>query len=156
MKYLVRSLKYFVQLIVMLALFITVLVLLGFIDADINRMFVGGASSVWKIAGIVAVFAAVYPRFGYTSRRIFAAGDFAEASPSVMQEMAERGYVLEKTEGEDMSFRLKSPVAKATRLWEDRICMSRTMNGWEIEGPSKDVIRIVNGFAAKARDPEDE
>lgn len=156
MKYLVRSLKYFVQLIIMLALFLVILVLLKVIDADIDTMFVGGVSSLWKIAGIVAVFAAIYPRFGYASRRIFLAGDFSEASPAVKEEMSVRGYVLEKTEGENMTFRIKSHVARFTRFWEDRITMTRTMNGWEIEGPAKDVSHIVSGFAAKAQDQADD
>lgn len=155
MKYLIRSLKYFAQLLIMLALFIFVLVLFHLVGPDINTIFVGGMSSVWKIIGIVAAFAAVYPRFGYARRRIYVNGSFDEALPFIKDEMTQRGYLLEKTEGEDLSFRLTSHVARCARMWEDRITMTRTMNGWEIEGISKDVIRIVNGFNAKTRDQED-
>lgn len=156
MKYIIRALKYFVQLLVMLALFITVLVLLHVIDADLNTMFTGGISSIWKIAAIVAAFAAIYPRFGYTSRRIYLNGSFEELMPLIRKEMEERGYRLEETEGENMKWRLVSPVARFTRMWEDRITMTRTMNGWAVEGSSKDVIRLVNGFMVNDRDQEDE
>lgn len=146
MKYLIRSLKYFAELVIVLTVFILVLMLLKVVEPDINTMFVNGARSLWTIAGLLAVFAAIYPRFGYTSRRIYLTGSFDEILPEVKEKMTERGYVLEKTDGENLVFRLTSVVARITRMAEDRITFTREMNGFTIEGPSKDVIRIYNGF----------
>ncbi|MCQ2170167.1 MAG: hypothetical protein MJY48_01225 [Bacteroidales bacterium] len=146
MKYLIRSIKYFFQLIIALTLFIVVLSLLHLVDSDPSKIFVNGLDSFWQIAAFVAVFSAIYPRFGYASRRIYVNGSFDQIFPIVEQEMIKRGYKLEKRTGEDLCFRLRSTVARFSRMWEDRITMTRTLNGWSLEGPGKDVIRIANGF----------
>ena len=46
MKYIVRSLKYFVYLIVILTLIIVVLVLAGFVEGDLSKIFVNGYDSL--------------------------------------------------------------------------------------------------------------
>lgn len=154
MKYLIRSIKYFFQLIIVLTLFIVVLSMLKLVESDPAKIFVNGYDSLWQIAAIVAVFAAIYPKFGYASRRIYINGDFDQIFPIVEEEMQERGYRLENRTGEDLNWRLRSTVARISRLWEDRITMTRTLNGWTLEGPGKDVMRIVNSF--NSRPAEDE
>ena len=66
MRYLVRALKYFVYLSIMLVLFIVVLCLLGVIPSDIDLIFINGTKSLPQMALIVAVFAAIYPKVGFT------------------------------------------------------------------------------------------
>ena len=62
MKYLIRSLKYYCYLIILLALIILALVLTGFVEADLSKMFVNGYDSLWQIALVMLAFAALYPR----------------------------------------------------------------------------------------------
>lgn len=152
MKYLIRSLKYFAELAIVLAVFIAVLMALKIVESDLNALFVNGTKSLWTIAGLMVVFAAIYPKFGYTSRRIFLKGSFEEILPEIKEKMTSRGYILDKTEGENLVFRLSSTVARITRMAEDKITFTREMNGYTLEGPSKDVIRIVNSFEI----PEDQ
>lgn len=154
MRYLIRSVKYFFQLIIVLTLFIVILALLHVVESDPSRIFVNGLDSLWQIALIVAVFAAIYPKFGYTSRRIYMNGSFEQIFPSLEEEMQNRGYRLENREGENLTFRMRSAVARISRLGEDRITMTRTLNGWSLEGPGKDVIRVVNGINSRFQEGE--
>ena len=55
MKYLVRALKYFVYLFIILALLIAVLVLTKVVDGNLSTMFVNGTDSLWQIALVMAV-----------------------------------------------------------------------------------------------------
>ena len=79
-------------------------------------------------------------------------GAYGDIRPGVVRYMAERGYELEKEEGENLSFRLKSPVQRALKLlWEDRITFTRDRAGFYVEGRTKDVVRIVSGLEARMR-----
>ena len=42
MKYIIRSLKYYCYLMILLTLIILALVLTGFVEADLSKMFVNG------------------------------------------------------------------------------------------------------------------
>jgi len=147
MKYLVRALKYFVQLAVLLAVFMEILILLKLSDANIDTMFVNGKDSIWQIALLLLAFSLIYPRFGYCTRSVRIPGSFAEIAPGVKRKMEARGYMLEKEEGEDLQFRLRSTFGRIARLGEDRITMTRTIDGFNVEGHSKDVIRVLNCLA---------
>ncbi|MBQ6556856.1 MAG: hypothetical protein IJL86_04860, partial [Bacteroidales bacterium] len=65
MRYFIRSVKYFVQLMVILTLIIVILVVAKVVDSDISKIFVNGYDSLWQIALLMAAFAAIYPRLGY-------------------------------------------------------------------------------------------
>ena len=101
------------------------------------------------------VVAALYPRFGFCKRGAIVPGAYGDIRPGVVRYMAERGYELEKEEGENLSFRLKSPVQRALKLlWEDRITFTRDRAGFYVEGRTKDVVRIVSGLEARMRGEE--
>ena len=68
MRYLVRALKYFVQLMVILTIIIAILIVAKVVDSDISQIFVNGWDSLWQIALLMAAFAAVYPKIGYVRR----------------------------------------------------------------------------------------
>ena len=68
--------------------------------------------------------------------------------------MAGRGYRVEKEEGENLSFRLKSPLQRFLKLFfEDRITFTRDRAGFYVEGRTKDVVRIVSGLEALFNGP---
>lgn len=143
MKYLVRSVKYFLYLAIILVIVLSALVLLKFVDGDINTMFRNGYDSLWQIAAMLAVFAALYPKFGFTSRKAIIPGSYSEIRQATIDIMESRGYRLEKENGEDMSFRRKSLIARLTKMTEDRVRLTRTVSGFDLEGLTKDVVRLV-------------
>ena len=88
MKYIIRSLKYFCYLICILVLIILALVLTGFVEADLSKMFVNGYDSLWQIALIMLVFAIIYPRFGFSSRTAHLFGPAEEIRPGRSVELS--------------------------------------------------------------------
>ena len=158
MRYLIRSVKYFVQLMVILVVVIAILIVAKVVDSDISKIFVNGYDSLWQIAILMAVFAAIYPRFGYVRREVTVPGSDDEAEPILHSVMDAHGYVEESadssrspgmTEKSFRSFRKKAAGDRLTRLWEDRITATRTAFGYELEGSGKDVARLCNAVRDK-------
>ena len=65
MKYLIRSVKYFFYFAFLTTVIILALVLIGAVEGDINSIFEGGYSALWKIAVFFVLVAAVYPKVGF-------------------------------------------------------------------------------------------
>lgn len=151
MKYIVRSIKYFAYLAIILCIFIVLLSVFGVVGTNLNDIFKDGADSLWKIAIIIAVFAAIYPYLGFGTRKAFVPGSYAEIRDTLMDVMHQRGYVLESEEGENPTFRLASPVLRVTRMLEDRVTFTKTLSGFDIEGPVKDLVRIVGALESRYR-----
>ena len=148
MKYIVRSLKYFCYLILLLTLIVVALVLTGFVEADLSKMFVNGYDSLWQIALVMLLFAIIYPRFGFSRRTVHLYGAPEELRSDVLRVMERLGYMLEKEQDGTWSFRRRSPVSRALKMWEDRITVCPGVTGLEIEGLTRDLPRIVMGLEA--------
>ncbi len=148
MKYLLRAVKYFIYLMVILALIIAVMMLAGFVEKDISKVFVHGYDSLWQIALIMAVFAAVYPRFGFSARTAHFYGTPEEADAALGNVMELHGYRLEKEADGVKSYVKRSPASRLLKMWEDRITVTHTAAGLEMEGLTKDLVRLVSGIEA--------
>ena len=146
MTYLRRALKYFIQITVLFVLIITVLMALGMVSKDVAVAFQHGWTSVWWIAAAFAAMAAVYPFFGYQKRMIQIKGDPAEAKNGIVEALRIRGYVFEGDQDGVYAFHLASPVNRAARLWEDRITLTPVLGGFEAEGLSRDLVRVVSAI----------
>lgn len=151
MKYLVRAVKYCIYLAIMLALFIFVLSLLGMVGGSLDDIFVNGSKSLLQIGGILLIFAAIYPALGFGRRTAYAAGSYEELREGVVEVMHNRGYVLESEDGQKMTFRIKSPAIRLFRMFEDRITLEKNMSGFQLEGPVKDLARVVSGLENRFR-----
>ena len=152
MKYFIRSVKYFFYLLVILAIIITALVLAGLVEADISRIFVNGYDSLWQICLIMAVFAAIYPRFGFSSRTAHVYGSPEDVRPLLMRVMDLHGYRLEKEDGPTLTFVKRSVVSRILKMWEDRITVEPEAAGLRLEGITKDIVRLVSGLEASQRE----
>ena len=58
---------------------------------------------------------------------------------------------MEDETGENLKFRLRSPVMRLFRMLEDRVTLTRTATGFELEGPVKDLVRIVSALEYRFR-----
>lgn len=155
MKYIVRVFKYFVYVCVLMALILWVLSLLHVVGGDIEAMFRDGYKSVGYIAIMFLAVSAIYPRFGFTHRNAVIPGQYREVRDVIIAYMSDKGYRLESERGEDMTFRLRSPISRLTRMMEDRITLTRELPGYRIEGLTKDVVRISYGLENRFRDEGD-
>ena len=150
MKYLVRSLKYFLYLLIILALVISALIVTGLVEADFETMFKNGYDSYWQIALVAAVLAALYPRMGYSTRTAHLYGEPADVKARLDHVMDLHGYRLSKDLGEEgLCYVRRSGLSRALKMWEDTLTCRITAPGVEIEGPTKDLVRIVSGLEAQ-------
>ena len=149
MRYLARALKYFIYLAAIFFLIIGALVVLKFVPADWDEIFRNGTDSLLQIGIVGAVFAIIYPRFGYMTRAIPVFGPLEENAADIVKYMEARGYVQElaKAHGK-MVFHKGFFLSRIVRLGEDRITFTTDICGINIEGPSRDVVRIASGLEA--------
>ena len=151
MTYVRRALKYFVQMALVLALFIGILMAMGVVNKSIEGAFIYGWKSFWWILALLIAMALVYPFFGYQKRKINVVGDPADYKDGIVKALATRGYVLEDDTDGELKFRLSSPVNKAARMWEDRITLTPVLGGFQAEGLSRDLVRVVSSIEHQFR-----
>ena len=142
MKHLIRSIKYFFYFAFLTTLIICALVLTGLADGDIDTMFRGGSSAIWKMAVFFVAIAAVYPKVGFITRRICTDRSWSETRNEVIGFMKERRYDLESEEDGTVTFRQKGTADRLRRMYEDRVTITVKDDGLEMEGLRKDVFRL--------------
>ena len=146
MKYLTRAIKYFIYFSLMCTVIVTALVLIGAVEGDINSIFQDGYGSIWKIAIFFAVVAAVYPKVGFINRAINVAKPWNEIREEVIDYMAKRRYTLESESDDIVTFRFDGAAGRLSKMFEDRLTLAKTANGWALEGLRKDVFRLSMGL----------
>lgn len=156
MKYIIRVIKYFVYICLITTLMLAVLVAFGLISSDINVMFNDGYGSIAKIALMFFCVACFYPKFGFAKRGALIPGEYGEIRDKVVSFMENHGYEVESEEGENISFRLRSGMKRAFKMWEDRLVFTRDMAGFYIEGINRDVVKIKNGLEFLFATPEED
>ena len=149
MKYLLRSIKYFIYLAIMLAIFIAALLALGFIEGPLDNIFKNGADSIWQMALIVAAFAAVYPMLGYGKRNVRIYGEPEQVWPEIVEFMKGRGYILTEGDAQGAKFRLASNSGRGMRMGEDTITFTRNIGGYSLEGRTKEIVRLDTGLTQR-------
>ena len=151
MTYVRRAIKYFLQITLFFAVIIFVLMQLGMVSKDIAVAFQHGWTSVAWILGCFALVACIYPIFGYQKRKILLKGDPAEARDGIVEAMRARGYALSGEAEGQLKFRLTAPLNRAFRFWEDTVTLTPVLGGWEAEGLSRDLVRVVSSIEHKFR-----
>ena len=154
MKYLIRSIKYFFYFSIICAAIITVLVIIGAVEGDINAIFEDGYNSIGKIAIFFAIVAAVYPKLAFINRKLYIAPS-ADIQAETVRFFQERHYIVESQSEDTMTFRVKSTGTRIIKMCEDRITITRTLDGYYMEGHRKDVLRLASGLEVKFTDKED-
>lgn len=154
MKYLVRSVKYFFYFSIITSLVLLALVYTGMAESTVEGSLKGGYNDLWKMGLFFVAVAAVYPKLAFINRKLYL-GDAPDMEPTVIDFMRERRYVLESQTETTMTFRLKGIGPRMIKMCEDRITISRTLDGYYMEGLRKDVLRLASGLEYKFQDKED-
>ena len=141
--YLLRCVKYFIYLAVILTLVLYVLSLAGMTEWDVNVMFSEGTKSVWKIVGMLAAVSLVYPSVGFQRRKAVLAGSWEERRDEIVAVMADKGYVLVSETPDGAVFRSRNIVLRIFRMFEDKVVVRQVFGGFELEGLRKDIVRLV-------------
>ena len=146
MKYLIRSVKYFIYFSLMCTVIVSVLVLIGAVEGDINSIFEEGYTSIGKIAIFFALVAAVYPKVGFIKRDISSDKEWSVIRADVIGYMKERQWELESESDGIATFRIRGAAARLSKMYEDRITLTRSVGGYQMEGLRKDVMRLATGL----------
>lgn len=149
MKYLLRAVKYYIYLWVILALVILILQTAHLVQGSIEDMFIHGYDSLWQMAIVMAVLALLYPRMGYTRRHVRIKGSPEETAPKLAEYMRARGYKLSKQDGDTCVWHMSGLFTRIVKMGEDAVTITRVMDGYEIEGLTKEVIRIDTALVSK-------
>lgn len=143
MKYFIRSVKYFFYFAFLTTAIILVLVFIGAVEGDINSIFEGGYDALWKIAVFFVCVAAVYPKLAFIRRDVCVNREWNEIREETISFFNDRRYVLEAEQDGSVSFRLRSPGARLAKMYEDRLTLTRTPDGYVLEGLRKDALHIA-------------
>ena len=146
MKYFIRSVKYFIYFSLMCAAIVCALALIGAVEGNIDSIFSEGYRSIGKIAIFFAMVAAVYPKVAFINRDIDSEKDWNEMRQAVLEFMKDRQYDLESETDNVMTFRLKGFAGRLSKMYEDRLTLTKTDEGYQLEGLRKDVMRLSSGL----------
>ena len=154
MKYIIRAIKYFFYFAIITSLVLAALIFLEMADSNVVNNFEGGYSAFWKMGLFFLAVAAVYPKLAFINRHLYidAATDI---SAEVIDFLRERRYTLESQTDDTMTFRLKGFGSRLLKMYEDRITITRTPEGYYMEGLRKDVLRLASGLEYKFQKEED-
>ena len=146
MKYFIRAVKYFFYFAFLTTAIVLVLVATGMASSNIDELFEGGYNALWKMAIFFAVVGAVYPKLGFISRKIYIQKGKDEIRDAAVEYMSERSYGFESETPDSMTFRYRGTIGRLTRMYEDRIILTRTEDGYIMEGLRKDVMKLATGL----------
>ena len=146
MKYFIRAIKYFIYFSLMCAVIVTVLVLIGAVEGGVDNIFDEGYRSIGKIAIFFAVVAAVYPKVGFIRREVPVKRNWNEIREETVGYFRDRGYIVEHEYSDSVTFRCKGFASRLSKMYEDRITIKATPEGYEMEGLRKDVLRLAAGW----------
>lgn len=153
MKYLARAIKYFFYFAFFTTLVLLVLVFLDMAESDLQSNFAGGSDDFWKIGLFYAAVAAVYPKLAFINRKLY-----IDASDDIQPELVlffqEHRYILESQTEDTMTFRIKGIGPRLIKMCEDRITVTRTLDGYYMEGLRKDVLRFASRLEYKFQNPD--
>lgn len=155
MKYIIRAVKYFFYFAIVTTAIVTVLIFIGAVENNIDAIFEGGYNALWKMAIFFAAVAAVYPSLAFIKRDITINGGFEAHKDDIIDYMKERRYELETSTENGLSFRIKGVAGKLAKMNEDRITITPTLEGAQIEGLRKDIIRFAMGLESRLNQQQD-
>ncbi|MBO5978946.1 MAG: hypothetical protein J6Q12_00730 [Bacteroidales bacterium] len=146
MKYLIRSVKYFFYFAFLTTAIVFVLIFIGAVNGDINDIFEGGYNALWKMGLFFAVVAAAYPKLGFVIRDVAVDRDWSEVTGIAKDYFKNRRYQLESENTDTLTFIRRSTAERLSRMYEDRITLSKTDTGFRMEGLRKDVLLAASGL----------
>ena len=134
-----RAVKYMVRLLVLVFALIAVMVATGMARTGAD----GNLADVFmtpKALLIIVLWSLVYPKLGFIRQPLKM--DFNAGKEQIQKVFSDNGFVLVEQKDNEMIFRMSSPLRRTLALWEDRIVVSATDGGIEMEGMRKEVARI--------------
>ncbi|MFR9494839.1 MAG: hypothetical protein SNI51_00435 [Rikenellaceae bacterium] len=153
MKHLIRSIKYFILMMVVLVVVTLLMRLNGSIEITPSEqlaIFMANNGAL-KLAFFV-VLAATYPLFGFVKRGV--EGDIVENRDQIIVAMESSGFTLCEERDGVMIFRANTILRRIAFLFEDRIEVRQVANQIQMDGIRKGVVYAVyclDGFIKNSK-----
>jgi uncharacterized membrane protein YciS (DUF1049 family) len=143
-RYFIRALKSTALFFVLAALVFVLSFALGnSADNPITFEELLRGSDLLNLAIFGVVFGAVYPLFGYVTRKVHVRLRNDGEHDDLDRLFADVRFELLSDDGEKLIFRQKNPVTRLMRLYEDRIEVDYSENPVALRGLRRDVDRLV-------------
>lgn len=140
-KYLIRSVKYFVALCVLLVAIMALNRAMGSTLTIRETFYVMFHTTRGLLLPVVVVVLALcYPRFGFIVRRV--EGDTELDREQIVNAFRSAGFSLRREEEGTLFFRADGFVQKLLLLWEDEIRVSQYGQWIELDGIRRGVARV--------------
>lgn len=146
MKYLIRSVKYFFYFAILTAVIITALIMIGAVEGGIENIFEDGYNSLWKIAIFFILVAAVYPKFGFVSRKIDTEAEWDTVRNKSVEYFSNKPFKVVSETPDSITFRRRDLIGRITKMCEDQISLIKTEEGYAMDGLRKDVYLYASGL----------
>lgn len=141
MKYLIRSLKYFIALCVLCVVLMALMILTGSSNLTAEEtIYLMFHSDRFVLLGVaMVVLAAAYPRFGFITRRV--EGDVEQHRTQINNALHTAGFRLIKEDDGVLYFRGDGVLKRLSLLFEDEISVRQYGQWIEIEGIRRGVAK---------------
>lgn len=142
MKYLIRSLKYFVALCVLCLALMALMLLTGTsalnLEQTLEMMF--HTDRYAMLLGAIILLAAFYPRFGFVLRKV--EGDVAKNREQIINAFKTAGFSLRDEANGVMSFRCDGIMQRLMLLGEDEIKVSQSRAHIVLDGIRRGIAKV--------------
>lgn len=155
MKYFIRSLKYLLYFSFMCGIILVLmfhfsvkpegLTLLDMLLVD---------NSLYKMLAFFVAVAAIYPALGFQKKEVYIS-NFAEHKKEIIELFENANYVIDSESATTISFRLRNPLLRLLRIYEDYVTIDFSGNPVLMEGLRKDILRFSRGIEYICRSGEE-
>ena len=156
MKYLIRSVKFLVALLVLYVAAVWLMSVMGASMLSVrDTIFVMFQTLRGQLlVAAIIVWVAIYPKVGYVKRECIA--DFDADKEQITTAFVVSGYELVAQDENEVRYRASNILSRLRLLFEDEVVVRRVESGnIEIEGVRRTVALVMmrlNGYLAHKRD----
>jgi hypothetical protein len=158
LKYILRSVKYLVKLLVLLAIVMLLMLYSNTSTLSAENFFTDFFSrrETWILLAVVVVWCAIYPRVEFVTRII--EGNLHSDKIGIINALRAGGMRLEEENGGRMVFVGEAPLRRLWWLGEDRIVLTQLTGGMiEIEGSRRfagEAQQRIPAYVERAKENE--
>lgn len=142
MQYLIRSLKYFVFIVICFGIVVVALFYTTVHSPELTVFDLFKEGSGLKIFLFFVGVSAIYPLFGFAKKEIYTNNNFAEHKESIIAILKEYNYYVYSESATSITFRHRKFLIRLLRTFEDKITIDYSGNPVVVEGLRKDVYRF--------------
>lgn len=143
MKYLIRSLKYFLRLCIICLVIVVVMIITEMSNLTAQGVIyvLTSTSKGLLLVGVTIFASAIYPLLGFRTRSI--RYSIEKNRVQIVNAFLSEGFTIKsESKNSEMIFQAKSPMRRLTLMYEDQIKVTQINDNIEISGVGKVVARV--------------